>query len=607
MAVCSLSVGLLAAGSALSTTVVHADQQTGCPPDARLVNPCRPLFGAYSNTYPGLSGWRAQVDAEEQRIGRPLDIVHLYHPPGAAPPLNADEKYFATRPGTIMFSNWKPATKWADAAGGNAAVNAQIDQVADSIASVAPAKIMLTIHHEPEPDVSPGTSACSGLKGSFGSPADYRAMWRNIESRFAARGVTNVVWVMNYMSYQGWDCLLPELWPGNDLVDWVMFDPYNTGSSHSWSTSVGRFYNLLTAKSDSTHDFLSKPWGLAEFGIGGSTTQAQAYAYYDAARASVEANEFPRLKAYVAFDSEGTAHTRTSYSVAGALDAVEQQHFTSLANSPAFRQGDTTAPTLRLIRPQTGDSVQGDVPISATASDSIGVTDVSYALDGGPGISLTTGPDGSAAGTWDTTSATDGPHRPGGDRQRRSGEHLDRYGERHRRQRGHDTAQQSRTADGKGLNTDSADLTWGAATDDRGVARYRLTRDGTEVWSGAANRFVDTTVQPGTDYVYGVTALDEAGNSSPEPATLHVRTPETVDTVPPSTPELSRPGLRQRRATVLDRRQRRHRRGLLRGLPRWCRDRDASRLDQRLRRHSCRAGAFLRVRRTGPRPRGQRR
>ena len=315
---------------------VEAATPPGCAPSPTLVNPCRPWFGAYSNTYPGVVGWAAHMTAEEQRIGRPLDIVHSYHPPGGTPPLTADEKAFATRPGTIMFVNWKPASKWADAAGGNTTVDDSIDQVADSIKSVAPARIMLTLHHEPEPDVTPGTSSCPRLKGTFGSPADYRAMWRNIHDRFAARGVTNVVWVMDYMGYQGWDRLVPELWPGNDLVDWVMFNPYATSTTHSWSASVSRFYDLLLTNSDATHDYASKSWGLAEFGIGGSTSQAQAYTYYDDARAGIERGDFPRLKAYVAFDSEGVVHTRTSYPVSGVLDPIEQQHFNALANSTAL-------------------------------------------------------------------------------------------------------------------------------------------------------------------------------------------------------------------------------------------------------------------------------
>ena len=93
-------------------------------------------------------------------------------------------------------------------------------------------------------------------------------MWRNVRARFDALGVENVVWVMNYMGYPTWDCVVEDLWPGNDYVDWVMWNPYPRNTS--WTLRIGHFYDLLTAKSDAEHDFLSKPWGLGEFGYQGT-------------------------------------------------------------------------------------------------------------------------------------------------------------------------------------------------------------------------------------------------------------------------------------------------------------------------------------------------
>jgi fibronectin type 3 domain-containing protein len=541
---CLVAIVALGLTTVTGARDAQAGAQPNCTPDAKLVNPCRPWFGAWSNYYPGVSGWKAHMLAEEARIGRPLDIVHNYHPPGGAPPLTAEEKFFVNRPGTILYANWKPVTSWADAGGGNAAVNAQIDQAADSIKSVAPAKIMLTIYHEPEPLVTPGTSPCSGLKGSSGSPADYRAMWRNIEQRFAARGVTNVVWVMNYMGFQEWDCLVPGLWPGNDLVDWVMFDPYDTSQSSSWSSSVSRFYNYLAAKSDASHDYLGKPWGLAEFGVGRNTDQPHAYAFYDAALASVERNDFPRLKAYVVFDSEGIFGTRTSYSVAGVFDPIEQQRFNTLANSPVFRNPvppppDLTPPTVTLVEPSAADSVQGDVTVQAATSDDVAVTGVTYAVDGGPDTDMPLGPSGTATATWDSTAVPDGPH----DLVVRASDAAGNAS----------TATASITAANadvtppttptdlrtRSTTTDTVNLVWDAATDDRGVTGYRITRDGQEIWSGAGTSYADPSVQPGTTYLYQVAALDAAGNASPDTDALQVLVPESADTSPPSTPELS--------------------------------------------------------------------
>jgi hypothetical protein len=126
-------------------TIQSSAAAADCVVDEILVNSCRPWLGATAGKYPQVSsGFRSQIAYHEQRIGRPLDIVHTYHPPGDMP-LTADERYYINRADTISFINWKPTVRWIDAAGGNATVNAQIDQVADAFLSVAPNKVMLTL------------------------------------------------------------------------------------------------------------------------------------------------------------------------------------------------------------------------------------------------------------------------------------------------------------------------------------------------------------------------------------------------------------------------------------------------------------------------------
>lgn len=314
-----------------------------CLVDQKLVNPCRPWLGAFANSYPGVTGWRNDILDHESRIGRQLDIVHNYHAPGTAPPLSADEKYFINRGHTILLVNWKPALPWSDGDGSNATVNAQIDQAADSIKSVAPKKIMLTIYHEPEPDVTGGASGCTtstyktDAKG--GTPAEYRAMWQNVRSRFDAKGATNVIWVMNYMGFSRWDCLIDDMWPGNYLVDWVMYDPYAANNTETWDSTVGRFYNVLTSKTTSVTNYTSKPWGLAEFGIGPNADQQHTYDYYADAKTALETNKYSRLKAYVAFDHDGVHSTMVGYTPAPALvaDPAEQQRYNAFANSTAIK------------------------------------------------------------------------------------------------------------------------------------------------------------------------------------------------------------------------------------------------------------------------------
>jgi len=160
-----------------------------CEISSHLVNSCRPWLGASANKYPQVaSGFRSQTEYHEQRIGQQLDIVHAYNGVGTSE-LTTDQRYFASRPDTILFLNWKPASRWADASGLNDTVNARIDSIAASIKSLGDTKIFLTLHHEPERDVSGGLTDCTiSPPGSVGTPDEYRAMWRNVRARFDAQG-----------------------------------------------------------------------------------------------------------------------------------------------------------------------------------------------------------------------------------------------------------------------------------------------------------------------------------------------------------------------------------------------------------------------------------
>jgi len=331
-----LGAGLVWIGTAPASAASSSASAPRCTVTDKLVNLCRPWLGAFGHGYPQVaSDLRSQVAFHEQRAGRPGDIVRGNYHVGAEY-LTPAEVSYARRPATILLMNWKPSTDWAAASGGDRTVNRVIDAMADSIKTVVPHKIMLVIAHEPENDVSSGTGCATKSTASSGSPAAYRAMWANVQRRFAARQTTNVVWVMNYMGYKRWDCLVPELWPGNRRVDWVMMDAYGTRARPHIDQSVGRFYRYLRRASDARHDFLSKPWGLAEFSIHGAT-QAQTYAYWDSVRAAVRNATYPKLKAYIVFDSSGgNADNRVAYHINGVYDPVEQAHYTAFAQEPAF-------------------------------------------------------------------------------------------------------------------------------------------------------------------------------------------------------------------------------------------------------------------------------
>lgn len=305
-----------------------------CTVTSKLVNTCRPWLGAWSMHSQDAPGGdaKSQLLWHEQRIGRKVDIVHSYHPPGSKP-LDSYEKYFLDRPDTILLINWKPTETWREADGRNSTVNANIDATATALKAIAPKKVMLALFHEPEDNVSGGVS-CVNPPGGSGTPAEYRAMWQNVRDRFDAKGVNNVVWVWNVMGYSGWFCMLKDLYPGDDLVDWIMWDPYIRGANDNFDLSISSFYDWMEEHSDATHQFTKKAWGLAEWGTWDST-QPQAYKAFDDAKLAVENNWFPRLKALVIFDAR--TGSRIAYSHAGAYDAEEVKHYRAFAQSAAFR------------------------------------------------------------------------------------------------------------------------------------------------------------------------------------------------------------------------------------------------------------------------------
>ncbi len=95
---------------------------------------------------------------------------------------------------------------------------------------------------------------------------------------------------------------------------------------------------------------------------------------------------------------------------------------------------DSTAPTVSMTAPSNGVGVSGAaVPVSATASDNVGVSSVQFTLDGANlGAALTTAP---YTIGWDSTRSTNGTHSLQRHRKGCGGEHgRGHAGVGHRRQ-----------------------------------------------------------------------------------------------------------------------------------------------------------------------------
>ena len=267
----------------------------------------------------------------EGEIDRTVDIVHSYHV-GAERFPTSTEIAEATQPGAnrMLLINWKPelGDTWAQVAAGDPRVDANIDQEAAYIKAHFASKFFLAIHHEPENEVieTPG----SGYTAS-----DYAAMYRHVEDRLRSDGVTNIVYVMNYMGYYKWglQSWFTQLYPGNGYVDWISWDPYTQGA-----TAGDDFSKLMNTPSGSWPGFYNwatsfapgKPLMLSEWGVRTSPTVAPDRKPWFFGTVATELSSYPALKALVYFDSYagGTTPLATSPQAAEA--------FALLANQPVF-------------------------------------------------------------------------------------------------------------------------------------------------------------------------------------------------------------------------------------------------------------------------------
>ena len=273
-----------------------------------LVPTCGVLWGVAPGAHTERRGAMALREFEN-KTGRTQAVFHAYHRgTGGGVFPTAQEIALAREPGRprILFLNWKPAgASWAAIAEGDKATDAYLDRLAAHIRTAYPERFFFTVHHEPEDDVrdKPGSGYTAG---------DYAAMFRHVVRRLRAGGVRNLVSVVVHMAYvpltsRPW---FAEMYPGDDVVDWIGFDTYaysEPGYGHGDFAelmnrrSSGRphwpgFYNWAAGR------FPHKPIMVAEWGVWHSERNpAHMARFYRSVGSQIGA--FPRIKALVHFDT----------------------------------------------------------------------------------------------------------------------------------------------------------------------------------------------------------------------------------------------------------------------------------------------------------------
>lgn len=269
-----------------------------------------------------------KVAVEEDIAQRPFDIVHQYNTNGQLFP-TAAEQAAALEPGhnRLLLIDWKPATdmSWAAVAAGKA--DNRIDAEAAYLKANWRYPFFLSIYHEPEDNVDP-------TPGSGYTASDFADMFRHTILRLRADGVSNAITVMNYMGFVNWTQKpwFNQLWPGNDVVDWLGFDPYGTGSPTGWgahdlSTLIDRKLNAFPGYYTwATRNFPGKPIMLCEWGISYDpsypTGQADFFNTMDD-----QIGQYPDLHALVYFDIPNPPpdHRQTTVTLNSTAEAAYQR------------------------------------------------------------------------------------------------------------------------------------------------------------------------------------------------------------------------------------------------------------------------------------------
>ena len=299
---------------------------SGCTVSALLVPSCGVWWGIGPNPL-GSESWDQALTNFENQQGRSSDLLHYYHTGTSLFPtaneINRSHEYGETR---LLMENWKPelGNSWAQVAAGVPAVDSEIDNEAAYLKSHFTTKFFLSIHHEPENEVIE-------TAGSGYTAADYAAMYRHVVLRLKADGVRNAVFVMDYMGYSKWgeQPWFSALYPGNDVVDWIAYDPYSNGNGNFASlvnSTDGALWPGFYTWATTNHP--GKPLMLAEWGVTESGN-ANGKANFFNSMPAYE-HSFPAIKALVYWNAQSLP-TRIDSSPQ-ALAAFQQLAKNSLYN-----------------------------------------------------------------------------------------------------------------------------------------------------------------------------------------------------------------------------------------------------------------------------------
>ncbi len=285
---------------------------------------------------PGCGAWLGSTDrdkdsldlaTQESTLGRQFDLVRLYEVGPDATFFSADHQRLADQGRTLVYS-WKVSTDgptpWARVAAGE--FDTELARAAEEIVASGHT-VLFSLHHEPEDDATE-------RGGSFGTNADYVAMMRRAHEVMEPIGGDQIIWFVNYMGHSfGTFEQVEAMYPGDDVVDWISWNPYNWFGCNgdapwkSFATQAAPFYEWAVTNHP------GKPLMIGETATNEDPNDAEAKAEWIDALSADLPERFPNIRAVLWFQqsSETGFCERRWDSSFNSTDA-----FTSLAETPYF-------------------------------------------------------------------------------------------------------------------------------------------------------------------------------------------------------------------------------------------------------------------------------
>jgi hypothetical protein len=303
------------AGSGPSTPVVVPTADPDLTAPGR--GPAAPSTGAWVGAWvkpdvPTQAGRVAAVSEFEKAIGRPLDIVHVYHSTEDFP---ADADLDFIQQGRTLMISWAGDDTRVIASGRD---DALIRQRALEVKALGVPILLRWRWEMNRPN----------LQASIWSPADYVAAWKHVRAIFTEVGATNAGWVWCPLATDFDGTNAAAYYPGDDQVEWLCADVY-PGSDYNSFADVSQEFMVWAAKHP-------KPIIVGEYGaVEGDPGQRAAWL----SQAAAYAKAHPQIKAMVYFEAaqnqNGTDRDFTLTSDLGALNAFKRMAADPYFDGPA--------------------------------------------------------------------------------------------------------------------------------------------------------------------------------------------------------------------------------------------------------------------------------